>query len=246
MLKIIKAEFCRYCTELVNYYPDQIVDILVKYILFCAFLGTQAEGGDPVFLWSYLYWIFASTVISEMSIAMSSEKQIGSIEHLMIMPSSITSIMIIRTYVVFCLGLVRGVVLAALVCITLSYPVTFSISIVGVYLISIIGFTGLGLLLTGLTLKFAKVASFEQLLSYGLLLLTGVITAAPAAGNGIIWRYFPYSMGVKMLHQGIESTILPTSWLILAAGNIIVLLIGLIVFRSFLYMAKSEGVVAQY
>lgn len=246
MLKIIKAEYRRSFIELLNYYPDQIVDILVKFILFCAFLSTNpSQEKGAVFLWSYLFWIFASTVISETSTVMSSEKQIGTIEHLLMMPSDIITISIIRTYSVITIGLLKGLLLAIMVRLTLSIHLAMNLQVLLIFIISLFGFTGLGLLMSGLTLKYAKVASFESLLSYGLLLLTGVVSVS----NNVLFHaihYIPFRLGIVMFQESITQSITSFDWLMLCIGNVVLFIIGFVIFKIFLKQAKTSGIVAQY
>lgn len=156
IFNLVKAEFNRYKVEILNYYPDQIVDIIIKYLLFMVIFKTNTITNFAGVL-AYLYWNIASTLISEISISMSSEKQIGTIDQLMLNPFHLTYIIVIRSYVVFLFALLKSAILIAIISLSLK-EINFLINtqMILIFLISLIGFTGLGLILSALTLKYVK------------------------------------------------------------------------------------------
>ena len=70
----------------------------------------------------------------------------------------------------------RGVIGAGTNRMNIYTAVSYThLAVLLIFLISIIGFTGIGIGLSGLTLLFAKTASFESIVSYGLLLISGTV-----------------------------------------------------------------------
>ena len=250
MLGLIRAELARYAIELKNYYPDQIVDVVIKYILFVAFFSAFApDSENTVYYIGYLYWIVASGVISEMSMAMSSEKQIGTVEHIMIMPNSLLRTLVVRTYIVLLATIVKCALIVALISLTLPVGFSFNLITLITFIISLIGFTGIGLALSGLTMKFAKVASFESLISYGLLLVSGTVISFNQFPN-VIERgleVIPFTAAILISQQsllGIDPSM--PRLLALLVQNIAFAILGYVVFKIFFANAKSKGIANNY
>lgn len=65
LVGLVKAELRKYLLEIKNYYPDQIVDLIIKYILFIVFFfGFYKNGSNSGdFYIGYLYWMIASYII---------------------------------------------------------------------------------------------------------------------------------------------------------------------------------------
>lgn len=246
LLNLIKAETLRFKVDLLNYYPDQIVDIAIKYFLFIVIFQSNGIGMS---LLTYLYWTLATTLISELSICMSTEKQTGTIDALMIEPYPITMILATRSYVIFLFGLLKSTLLFLVLTFTLS-SINFSINIniIFIFLISLIGFTGLGLLLSGLTLKYAKIASFEQLMMYGLLVVSTAATNISSYPNIIqlLIRVFPFTNAIYLSNLSFTNGVSSFNFSILILTNILLLLFGLFIFDLFLKDAKNKGIVNSY
>lgn len=246
LLNLIKAETLRFKIDVLSYYPDQIVDIAIKYFLFIVIFQANGIGMS---LLTYLYWTLATTLISELSVCMSTEKQTGTIDALMIEPYPITTILAIRSYVIFIFGLLKSAILFFILKFTLnSINFTLNISIVFIFLISLIGFTGLGLLLSGLTLKYAKVASFEQLMMYGLLIVSTAATniSSYSSISQFLIRIFPFTNAIYLSNLSFASRISNLNFLVLIVTNILLLLFGLFVFNLFLKDAKNKGIANSY
>lgn len=246
ILNLIRAEALRFKVDVLNYYPDQIVDIAIKYFLFIVIFQSNGMGMS---LLTYLYWILATTLISELSICMSSEKQTGTIDSLMTQPYPITMILSARSYVIFLFGLLKSILLFVILTFSIhSIDFTLNFNIVLIFLISLIGFTGLGLLLAGLTLKYTKIASFEQLMMYGLLVVANAATNISNYSNMIsfLLRVFPFTNAIYLSNMSITGKVNPIDYLILIMTNILLLILGLWIFDLFLKDAKNKGIANSY
>lgn len=175
MIYLIKAETKRYFIEIKTYYPDHVVDFFNKYLLFTLFFYGFIRSTNNISSIGYFYWIIASSIISELTVNISYEKQTGTFEQLILKPYPCWLIMLVRTYIVLLITLIKSATLVVVIGLTLPITFPFSLSLIPVLLISIIGYSGLGLLLSRLTLKFTKIASFESIISYGLLVLSGIL-----------------------------------------------------------------------
>ena len=98
-MRLIKVEFRKTITEAVRYYPDYIVGFVTDILFFCIILYT--EGNQLEKLLSYTLWILVNGVIAEASVAISTEKQLGTLQNLMIQSYSIFQIITVKTAVWF-------------------------------------------------------------------------------------------------------------------------------------------------
>ena len=250
MINLVKAETKRYFIEIKTYYPDQIVDVIVKYLLFTLFFYGFTQNATSVSYIGYLYWIVASCIISELSVNVSYEKQTGTFEQLILKPYPCWLIMIVRTYIVLLVTLAKSAALVLVIGITLPVSFSFSLSLLPVFLVSIIGYTGLGLLLSGLTLKFTKIASFEAIISYGLLLLSGFLIPYASMPHGIriLLSFLPFSAGIEVSQRVLANAPngfgLQLLWLFLL--NSLGFLFGLFVFRQLFRHVRKYGLLNRY
>ena len=109
MTAVLKAEFSKALIEIKTYYPDHIVDIVIKFFLFATFfIGFGKENiSQNSFYIGYSFWMIASYIISESSATISYEKQIGTIEQIFIKPFSSQLIILIRSMLYFFVSLIK-------------------------------------------------------------------------------------------------------------------------------------------
>ena len=138
-MNLLKAETSKTLIEIKTYYPDHIVDVIIKYFLFLAFFlgfGTRNIGNDS-FLIGYSFWIIASYIISEASVQLSYEKQIGTIEQLFIKPYSSSTILLVRSLLMFTVSLVKFALLAIVIFLTMRISVSLPFPVLVVFFASI-------------------------------------------------------------------------------------------------------------
>jgi len=251
MLKLFRAELDKYLLEVKTYYPDQIVDMVVKYILFATFFYGFVYNvrNSTAYYVAYMYWIIASSIISELSMSISFEKQVGTIEQLIIKPYPFWLILTVKTYVVLLITALKGALLFAIIRITLPISLVFNINLVWILLVSVIGFTGVGLALSGLTMKFAKTASFESIISYGLLFFSGTIIPFDKMPMTVqrVLNVIPFTAGInasQKLLDGNSQVLYVLLWLLLI--NLACFVIGYFVFNAFFRNVKTNGVLNNY
>ena len=147
-MNLIKAEFRKTLTEAISYYPDYIVGLITDFFVLIIVINTEGNTTEKVF--GYILWILASGVISEASMCISTEKQLGTLQNIMIKPYSIAQIVTVKTIVWFSINVIK-----AIITMVVSY------------------------VLASVTLMFTKVASFVNIISYGFLFLSGSIVKIP-------------------------------------------------------------------
>ncbi|MBR0429455.1 MAG: ABC transporter permease [Lachnospiraceae bacterium] len=249
-MKVLKAEVRKALLEMKSYYPDHIVDIVVKYFLFLGFVigfGKKAISIDEFYV-GYAFWMIASYIISEASVSISFEKQVGTIEQLFIKPTSSEIILLVRTFLMFLISFIKFGILYMIVIITMQYRILIPWQTILIFMISIIGFAGLGIALSGITMIFTKTASFESIISYGLLLVSGAIIPyanMPTMFDKISW--IPYIFQISLAQKvAIGSVVTPIEVMYLILSNVLLLVIGLLIYSVTYRAVRKSGVMNRY
>ena len=201
-MKLIKAEFKKSLIEAASYYPDYIVGLLTDILLLVIVMNTEGELGEKLF--AYLLWVLVNGVLSEASLCISTEKQMGTLQNLMIKPYSIMQIISVKTLIWFMINSVR-----ALVCIgiaSLFIKLSFRFEHFYIVILVCFGCMGISYILSALTLIFTKMASFVNIVGYLFLFLSGSILSLPeylnytnplSAGSHFYARMIHHTASVK-------------------------------------------------
>lgn len=250
-MNLLKAEISKTLIEIKTYYPDHIVDIVIKYFLFTAFFigfGSKNINPDSFFI-GYSFWMIASYIISEASVQISFEKQVGTVEQLFIKPFSSSSLLAVRSILLFVVSIAKFVLLFLIISLTMRIHIALPASIFVVYFFSILGFLGLGIFLSALTLIFTKTASFESIISYGLLIVSGVIVPfgnLPQILHKILLP-IPYFYGIEMAQKlGSMQTVSFSEWIFLVLLNIAALGLSFFLYEIILKYVRKRGLINKY
>lgn len=176
-MRLIRAEFKKTFTEAVSYYPDYIVALITDLLLLAIVINTDGDSGQKVF--SYVLWILAEGVLSEASMCISTEKQLGTLQNLMIKPCSIAGIITAKTLVWFTINFIKAIITAFIASFFIKTENLFRIEYLYVGILVCIGIMGLSYILAAITLIFTKVASFVSVIGYLFLFLSGSIMKVP-------------------------------------------------------------------
>jgi len=174
-MKLIKAEFKKGLIEATSYYPDYIVGLLTDILLLVIVLHTEGEQEEKLF--AYVQWVLVNGVLSEASLCISTEKQLGTLQNLMIKPYSIMQIISVKTLIWFMINSVK-----ALICIgiaSLFIKLTFRFEYFYIVILVCFGCMGISYILSAFTLIFTKMASFVSIVGYLFLFLSGSILSLP-------------------------------------------------------------------
>lgn len=251
MFNIIKAELSKYMIEVKTYYPDHIVNIIVTYIFFAGFFlefRNYAAVKDSYYI-GFLYWFLAANIISEVSVSISFEKQVGTLEQLLLKPVSLEVICLIKTLAWLAITFIKVMVLFIVIKLTLPINIVFNIKIIPILIITLIGLLGFSLLLGGLTLRFTKTASFETILSYILLFFTGTIidiNSMPILFQ-IISKSLPLTQGILISQSLIDKQpVFFSQMFLLCINSFLYFIIGISFFRYVYNKSKAEGIWNEY
>ena len=118
-MNLIKAEFRKTLTEAISYYPDYIVGLITDFFVLIIVINTEGNTTEKVF--GYILWILASGVISEASMCISTEKQLGTLQNIMIKPYSIAQIVTVKTIVWFSINVIKAIITMVVAMIFFGY-----------------------------------------------------------------------------------------------------------------------------
>ncbi|KXT77880.1 ABC transporter permease [Streptococcus sp. DD13] len=248
MYKLFKAELSKYIQEIKCYYPDQIVSIVVTVLTSICFLVINNRNSAEVYI-GFVYWYLLNSVISEASVSISSEKQMGILDQLILKPFPFEQLIIVRTIVWLLINLVKVIIVFSILFTLLQIHIEFNIQYLFIFLISACGMFGFTLLLVGLTLKYTKTASFESIISYSLLLLTGAVLPTDLMPSWLIdmGSFLPISKGIFLSRQlSIGFSVSITDYTILILQSFIFICIGYGVFLLIYKSSKKSGIDRRY
>ena len=201
-MKLIKAEFKKSLIEAASYYPDYIVGILTDILLLVIVMNTEGEQEEKLF--AYVLWILVNGVLSEASLCISTEKQQGTLQNLMIKPYSIMQIISMKTLIWFLLNSVKACICIGIA--SLLIKLTFRFEYFYIVMLVCFGCMGISYILSALTLIFTKMASFVSIVGYLFLFLSGSILSLPeylqytnplSAGSHFYARMIHHTASVK-------------------------------------------------
>ena len=248
--RVFRVELQRYLREMKAYYPDHIVGMIVTLVFFYGFfVGFSNNIGNEYMYLGFFYWFFASTVISEGSISISYEKQVGTFEQLYLKPTSLLLILTIRTIIWMLISLIKILLLFPIILLVLDINFGLSIYVLPVFIITMIGLYGFGVFLSSLTLLYTKTASFESIISYFFLFFTGAIiplSQLPTA-IGNLARYLPLTLGIEISKYTVEHNSLdPSDLVFLSINSGIYLLLGILFYKFVINKGKKSGFSSKY
>ena len=223
MMKLFKAELWKYLHEVRTYYPDHIVSIVVTTIVFYMFLLVQHQQINQSYV-GFVYWYLLSSIISEAAVSVSSEKQMGILDQLIIKPFPFEQLIIVRTLVWLIVNLIKVAVVSLILSAILSIQISFSGWYIVIFLLTTVGVFGFTLVLVALTLKYTKTASFDS-----------------------IGRFLPISLGIEMTQNLIQGeSVAWMDYLLLAGQSAFFLVIGYVLFKKIYQSSKKAGIDRSY
>lgn len=241
-----KAELIKYWLEVKCYYPDQIVNIVVLFIMFLGFFSLNGNHNDPSYYIGFTLWFYASGIIGESSVSISDEKQSGTFEQLLIKPTGLSTILFYRSICWLILQTVEIIFVMLVIKLVFRVPMGFSAAVIPIFLITMSGLIGISYILSALTLIFTKTASFGSIFSYILLFFTGIISGADVA-NKVTHYVLPLSQGIQISRQFILGRNV-SGWdiVLLIVNSAIYLAIGLMLFGGVMKKTKTQGISQEY
>lgn len=244
-IRLLHVEFRKTVQEKLGYYPDLIVGILVLLILFAGLFSLQPDGAyfsASTYYIGFIYWFFSNGIISQSSMSISDEKQMGTFEQLLIKPSGLTTILFVRSIVWLAFKLIEVTVVMLALRLVLSIPMAVSLSMIPVFLVTMLGLVGISYILSALTVLFTKTASFDTVLSYILLFFTGAVSNAQVAKNAFYYC-LPLAQGINITRSLLDNkqNIQTQDYLFLILNSLFFLGLGIILFALVMKRGRTKG-----
>lgn len=254
LYNIFVAELNKYWIEIRTYYPDHVAQLVTTYIFFMGFFFVFSGDSFGVAqtektLYGFLLWFFSVNVITESSATISSEKQIGTFEQLMMQPCGISIVLAARTICWTIVSLVQCAFLLTIIVLTTSISINISTDFIAIVILTLIGLSGFGFLLGGLTVLYTKTASFGSIIQYFLLFFSGALFSVEAFPPvlKLISNGLPLTQGVKLLQMLVDNTpLLVGDWLTLLGVSIAYCAVGLLCMHLVINRALRLGVSKGY
>ncbi len=256
-MKILKAEMLKYKVEMKTYYPDYIANLINTLIFFVGFfilLETNDKMIISKMVIGFMFWFFTNDVVSQMGASISEEKQIGTLEQIMLKPIKIERIIFFRT---ICWNLISLIIVSFLLFFlstVLKIPLLFNVNILLPFLLTMLGLIGIGYLLATLTILYTKTASFGGIIQYLLLFFTGAVIPLESLPSFIrsFSSVIPLTQGIYLSQKIIEenlsiiNVLIHKNFIYLLISSIFFFLFGLCTFKYQMKKAMYKGLNNQY
>lgn len=242
------AELRKYFLEAKCYYPDHIVNLVVLFIMFIGFFNLFSDinaAADSAYYIGFVYWFYANGIIGESSASISAEKQCGTFEQLLIKPSSLSGILFYRSVCWLLFQSAEIALVMAVLHVLFSVSMSFSITILPIFAITMLGLVGISYFLSALTLIFTKTASFTTIISYLLLFFSGV--ADGAKEQGVTYYLLPLAQGIcisRSMIMGNGVSALEVG--LLGINALAYLILGRFIFRFVMKNGRRKGISMEY
>ena len=234
-MKVLKYECKKVFYEAITYYPDFIVSTISNIILFIVLFQSINSEKITTEVYGYVLWLLTSNVLSEISLAISTEKQLGTLQNLMVKPNSIMKILLCKTIGWFLVNFIKIFLVLIILSFFVPFPAIYDINFLYICIMTCVGILGLSFLLGAFTLIYTKMASFEMILNYILLFLSGTFTKLP----DFVYYTNPLSFGTKMIENLYLQQITLQDNLLLFIISIMWFLTGYMIFRKISQHSKS-------
>ncbi|MGL6115396.1 ABC transporter permease [Cetobacterium sp. SF1] len=256
MTRIIKAEILKYMLEMKNYYPDYVGGFILTLLFFLIFFSkidvTKDSNEILILVIGFTYWFFSSNSISQMSVSISEEKQVGTFEQLLLKPISIEKILMIRT---FCWNFISLIIVMIVYCLSIfifSIKINFNFNfflLLLIYFFTLISFIGIAYILASATLVYSKTASFSSIIQYILLFTSGAIIPLDSLPNwvAILAKLIPLSHSINLSVIVLMNKQLQIYYIICFIFLcLFYFFIGLIIFKYSIKKAFVEGINSKF
>lgn len=267
MLSALRSEVIRLRGELQYYSFNYLAGVALNLILFAGiyFAVTRASDTNQVnvfnLLVAYLVWYYASDILGQMSLTVLEEAMLGTLEQVYISRTPIhfvflarTLSSLVRTSLFITVFLIVVVPALDLLDYTAGLGVADWAALVGICAIALIGATGLGLTLFGLSILFKRVGAVKVILDFVLLMFSGVFVSVrelPLALQTAA-SFLPFTWALESLRllvsNGVPASELVSrgEWLAALVTAAVYLCAGTVIARSCLDAGRRRGALAHY
>ncbi|MCH9277130.1 ABC transporter permease [Bifidobacterium amazonense] len=243
------AEVRRYLDETRVYISSYLSSMAVTAIVVAMFVFATDFGSDPSYWVGFLFWNAASTLVTESSVSISSDKQTGTFTQLMLRPSSMLMQITVKTLTWSVVNIVIDIVFLIVLFVAIGAPVGFSWTVVPIALVTFVGLYGLTMVMASLTVRYTKTASWCDLIGYAMMFLGGVAMPIDQLPRPLelLGRLLPITQGIAMSRDAIAGRALSaTDWLWLCGQSAAFVALGYTLFRLIMRSGRRHGINMRY
>lgn len=261
-LKVMRAEYLRDLRTALRYPVEILSGLLVMFLFFMAiFFGAKQFSGGEISAQSieemvigYCMWFFAIIALNAMSIDVENEARQGTLEQVFICAPAFLPVLWIRALVKLSYGFITVSLLSiGLQLVTgqwLALQATDILPGLLTVALSIIGISGLGLMLGALSLVLKRVGQLSTIIQFSLFFpaFSNLQELAEPARSWLM--HLPFTRGIMLLRELVRLDSLPsdfwpeTAWLALDTAAFAIA--GSLVFLAMERLAKRDGSLAHY
>ena len=198
--------------------------------------------------------VYVIGIINRMSWAMMSEAQSGTLEQMYMSPVASGWILIGRTLTAFLIATIFLLILAPALILIFAIPITLPPAVWPVFLLTLLGVSGFGFMIAGMTLVFKQVGPLANLLSRLLLFMNGTFLPVENLPDevAVAARILPGAQGIVALRQvALDGVSLSALWtegalVFLMAHSFLSLALGWFIFRRCETIARQHGSLGHY
>ena len=245
---LLLAEIRRYLFELRMYWSNYVSDLLLTGILIAMFaLSTDARSNPTAWL-GYFLWTASSTMITESSISISTDKQDGTFTQLMLKPTSLFQQVVVKTLTWSLISIILDAVFIVALFAILRIPMALNWAIVGLCPIIFAGLFGFTLIFVALTVVYTRTQSYSSLFTYILMLVSGVVVPLKVLPTPVVWfgRILPLQYGFELIERAWTHGVSAAQWLTVAGQSLAYLAIGYLLFAIILQHGRKNGINMRY
>ncbi|MBT9135699.1 MAG: hypothetical protein DDT34_00759 [Firmicutes bacterium] len=251
-----QAVLFRNVIELKRYAFNTISMLVSLYVMFMIlFFGLQRLGGAALaagdtlegLLVGYLLWTMAIMAYSELSWDLNAQAQVGTLEQLYISPIGFGRL---NAYSLLCNLVLQfgyaAIILAVLMVSTGKYLHVDLVSIVPLFIVTLMSAYGVGFAVGGLALIYKRIQAFFSIFQFVFLaFLTLPWAQFPWA------RFLPLSMGNALLREVMIHgrriwELDPTHLMVLVGTGVFYLALGIMAFAWSERIARDKGLLGHY
>lgn len=245
---LLAAELHRYGCETRKYLSNYISGLILTGILIAMFALSTDARSNPAAWAGYFLWTSASTMITEASISISTDKQDGTFTQLMLRPVSLLRQIIVKTLTWVLVSVMIDAVFISVLFAVLRIPMGLNWSSAGLIIIILCGLFGFTLIAASLTVVYTRTQAYSDLFTYVLMFLSGIVVPLEALPAPVMWigRVLPLQYGYQLVQESFSSGVSAAQWLAAAAQSAAYILIGYALFTVIIRHGRKTGINMRY
>jgi len=234
----------------------EIISMTFIFIGILFFIGDgelKADRMAPALI-GYVIWFFAMSSITSMSFALTEEAQSGTLEQMFMGPSDSSVILLGRALATTLWGIFQIAVIGLALVLILRISLPLRWQGLPVLILTVLGLTGLGFIVGGLTLVFKHVNAFAFTVQNLLLFVNGALVPVSRLPDWLATfaRLLPTTEGIIVLRNVLlNAQSLRLAWddgslSYLTLHSLVFFGGGLLFFKWCEHIARSQGSLGQY